>query len=254
MANTRRTFRPSLPVTAIVVVMLGILISLGTWQIDRAREKQELITRYEAAPKMPVVTLADLEQDWISYRYRRVELRGSYDNQHQILLENQLMQSKSGYMVMTPFDLDDSGHAVLVNRGWLARGNDLQSLPDIEVAGETRQLSGLINEPPGVGIQIGSLDDSMAGWPKSVPYADLGWIELQTGKRLLPWIVLLAPEQPDGFTRSWQPAVRMGPEKHQGYAFQWYSLAIALIFLFVVGSLKPQGDAGSKDTEPEERP
>ena len=38
----------------------------------------------------------------------------------QVILDNQVQNTKAGYYVYTPFQLDDSEHVVLVNRGWLA--------------------------------------------------------------------------------------------------------------------------------------
>jgi len=46
----------------------------------------------------------------------------------------------------------------------------------------------------------------------------------------------------DGFVRQWQPSLRMGPRKHKGYAFQWFSLAVGLLFLFIIASLKTEDD------------
>jgi surfeit locus 1 family protein len=253
MAKSRKKFRPSLLPSVIVVLMLAVLVSLGSWQINRATQKQRLVSSYEQAPQLATLGLADVDNDWQPYRYRRISLRGKYDNRHQLLLENQINQGRPGYMVMTLFQLADSDNLLMVNRGWVAKAIDASALPDVSVMEATREVAGLINEPPGVGMKMGSLDDSMMGWPKTVPYVDMKWIELQTGKQLLPWIVLLGEEQADGYQRSWQPAVRMGPEKHQGYAFQWFSLAVALLFLFVVGSLRPEGEVAENESDTREK-
>ena len=249
MFKSKRTFRPTLLPTVVTVLVLGVLLSLGTWQIDRGQQKQQLLDRYEEAPSMPVLALDDIGDDWQQSRYRRIVLQGRYDSDYQLLLENQIRGNRSGYMVLTPLYIVDTDQVVLVNRGWLARENAAQALPDVSVVQESRELAGLINLPPEVGMRIGSLDDSASGWPKAVPYVDIDWISLQLGKPVMPWVVLLAEDQPDGYARSWEPAVRMTPEKHQGYAFQWYSLAAVLIFLFVVGSFRPQGEAPDTETE-----
>ena len=40
----------------------------------------------------------------------------------------------------------------------------------------------------------------------------------------------LGADEPDGYLREWR-AVESGPEKHMGYAFQWFSFAaLACIF------------------------
>jgi surfeit locus 1 family protein len=36
----------------------------------------------------------------------------------------------------------------------------------------------------------------------------------------------------------WRPAVGFGPERHLGYAIQWFALAIALLVIFISLSFK----------------
>jgi surfeit locus 1 family protein len=246
-----KRFRPGMVMSIVVVIMLIILLSLGTWQMDRSREKQLLLDSYQQAPSLPSLDFAAIGDDWEQYRFRKIDLDGKYDTQHQVLLENQVRSGQSGFMVFTPFHVDDGQQTVLVNRGWLPRHNDPGSLPDVTVTEQKRSLIGLISHPPEVGFRIGSLNESASGWPKMAPYIDHDWISLQLGEQIVPWVVLLDKGQSDGFLRDWHPSVRMTPDKHKGYAFQWYSLAIVLVFLFVVGSLKPEGreDARHKDEQ-----
>ena len=230
-------------VTAIVTLVLVLLISLGTWQMNRSEEKQQLLDRYEQAPTLPALVYAEIGSDWENRRFRKIQLSGYYDDQHQVLLENQVRNSQPGYMVLTPFHIENENRVVMVNRGWISQGDRAGKVPAVMVSSDQRSLTGLINHPPEVGMRIGSLDDSRAGWPKIVPYMDTDWLALQMGVDISPWIILLGENQPDGYIREWMPSVRMTPEKHKGYAFQWYSLAIALVFLFVAGSMRPEAVA-----------
>jgi surfeit locus 1 family protein len=249
--KTIRRFRPRILVVVIVMLVLVLLISLGNWQMDRSREKQSLLDRYELAPTLPVVGYSEVGSDWEKYRFRTIEVSGYYDERHQVLLENQVRNSQTGYMVLTPFYVENDNRVVMVNRGWLSQDAGAREIPAVSVSTDHRSLIGLINHPPEVGMRIGSLDDSRAGWPKIVPYMDTDWLALQLGVEISPWIILLDENAPDGYIREWMPSVRMPPEKHKGYAFQWYSLAIVLIFLFVVGSMRPEGD-DRDDTQDEQ--
>ena len=250
--KTTRRFRPSILVSAIAMLILVLLISLGNWQMNRSKEKQRLLDSYEHAPTLPVLAYSEVGSDWEYNRFRKIQLRGKYDGEHQVLLENQVRNRQTGYMVLTPFYVEDENRVVMVNRGWVSQGDGTGKLPAVTVSSDQRSLTGLINHPPEVGMRIGSLDDSRAGWPKIVPYMDTDWLALQMGVDISPWIILLGENQPDGYIREWMPSVRMPPEKHKGYAFQWYSLAIALIFLFVVGSMKPEAEA-KDDLQDEEQ-
>jgi len=240
---SKRRFKPGLIPTVLTLSLLLVLVSLGTWQIERSVEKRALIESFEQAPSLPPVTVSMLGADWERYRFRKISLNGVYDTGHQVLLENQLMNRQSGYMVLTPFKLANSNYHVLVNRGWLERDSRMGKIPNISVGNDIRTVTGLVSHAPGVGIKMGSLDQSPMGWPKPVPYIDMDWMGLQLGSKVYPWIMLLNEDEEAGYIRDWKPAiaVRMPPEKHQSYAFQWYSLAIVLVFLFVAGSLKPEG-------------
>ena len=43
--------------------------------------------------------------------------------------------------------------------------------------------------------------------------------------------------EPDGFVRDWKPS-GLTPERHLGYAFQWFALALTLAVLVLVSFLK----------------
>jgi surfeit locus 1 family protein len=67
--------------------------------------------------------------------------------------------------------------------------------------------------------------------------------ELQTiyGTTLLPRIVLLDESEPDGFRRDWSArysVTEFGPERHIGYAVQWFGLALALLVIYIVVGFK----------------
>jgi len=49
--------------------------------------------------------------------------------------------------------------------------------------------------------------------------------------------VLLDPGEPDGYLRQWQPP-GFPPIRHIAYAVQWFSLAAALIVIYIVTNLR----------------
>jgi surfeit locus 1 family protein len=50
-------------------------------------------------------------------------------------------------------------------------------------------------------------------------------------------LVLLDPDQPDGYVRNWAPP-GFPPMRHIGYAVQWFGLALALAVIYVVTNFK----------------
>lgn len=59
--------------------------------------------------------------------------------------------------------------------------------------------------------------------------------ENSAGLKMQPFVLEQTSDMQDGLVRDW-PRPSLGVEKHQGYAFQWYALAVmALIFFVATG-------------------
>jgi len=52
-------------------------------------------------------------------------------------------------------------------------------------------------------------------------------------KPLLPVVLRLAPESEHGYRRDWT-TVAFGPERHLGYAVQWFALAAAMLVILII--------------------
>ncbi len=223
------------------VALLALLIRLGFWQLDRAEVKRQFLQLEQEKAHMQAVPLLSLlvhaKQD---FKYRKVELQGYYDTQHQFLIDNQIYLGKVGYFVLTPFVLK-SQDIVLVNRGWLPMSQDRQ-LPDISLSpsiGE-QTIVGIINDFPGVGLILKGADEPGKGWPSVVQIINAQKIAQKLGYVVLDFQVQLLPTQNDGYTRDWQISTKMPPEKHKAYAFQWFALAVTLILLTLWISCKKE--------------
>jgi surfeit locus 1 family protein len=62
-------------------------------------------------------------------------------------------------------------------------------------------------------------------------------------------IVLLDASLPDGYERQWRPALGFGPERHLGYALQWFAFAIVAVVLLIALNLRrrpPDPERGSR--------
>jgi len=72
-----------------------------------------------------------------------------------------------------------------------------------------------------------------------IPYVDYQRLSAILGYPLQPVVILLVPEAPEGYWRDWRPQFGgFGPERHRGYAVQWFALAVALIILYVFASAR----------------
>jgi surfeit locus 1 family protein len=233
MTATRRRFRPGLPATLFTAFFLPLLLVLGAWQLNRAGEKQALFDDF-AAGGAAVPLGADSAGLDALRRYALVRAEGRYLGERQFLLDNMVEDSQAGYRVLTPLLLGD-GVAVLVDRGWIARDFSTDVAPAIDVSAAPRTVAGKLDRLPRPGIE---LQTTLApGWPKVVQFPSRDELSEALGLRLVPGLLLLDADQPDGFSRNWRPS-DFGPERHLGYAVQWFALAVTLVILYLVWSYR----------------
>lgn len=229
-------FSPPVWATIGLVVACGLFVRAGFWQLDRGVQKRELFSAFDNS--LNTGTLNGLVTDFAgeSFRYRRIEIAGAYDSEHQILLDNMMHKGRPGYHVLTP--LLTSSLTVLVNRGWVPADRDRSVLPGLSVMEEERRITGRLDYLPRAGIKIEPpAPNADAPWPRRRLFPSVTEIEEMLGQPLLTYQLLLDDGADDGFIREWRPAV-MGPERHVGYAVQWFGLALTLVIIYVVVNLK----------------
>ena len=227
----RRVFAPSLAATVPVFAGIALLAVLGTWQLDRAAAQRAQLAAY--ARDAPTVALPPAST--APARYTRVAVSGHYLRERQFLLDNMTHAGVAGYRVLTPF-ATDRGEIVLVDRGWLALGASRASLPAVGVGVETRRVTGRLDTLPRPGIELADARDD-GTWPRVVSFPKLADLARALGAPLYPQLVLLDAAEPDGYVRDWRPG-GLPPERHIGYAVQWYALALTLLALYLIASLK----------------
>ena len=221
-------FRTSIKLTLVLLALALLFARLGWWQLERKTEKQLLFEQFGNGPVLSIEQA--LEHD---KKFARVEAYGRYDPSRHVLLDNKILNGRTGVHVLTPFTLDN-GTRILVNRGWLPLPLDRRSLPQVETDDAMRTISGILNKPSTGGPRIGEPDILVVDrWPQLVTYLDLDSVSVALNTPLEPWLLQLEPEDESGFAgRQWQAAV-MGPEVHGAYALQWFSLAAAAFIIWL---------------------
>jgi len=228
--------------TIIFICLLILLISLGLWQLGRAEEKRVLQELNNTPVNEQPLSLSEkIPKNINRLRYRKVELSGNYDNDHQFLIDNQIVNGKPGFYVMTPLQLAGSDKAVLVNRGWVPLNKDRSILPDSTLL-EAKEISltGRINKFPSVGLKLKGAEIPTEGWPSVVQVIDEDILSERLGYPLLDFQVELDPNIANGFHRQWRQTKLLTPEKHTAYAMQWFALAVTLCGLFFWYSSKKE--------------
>lgn len=234
-------FRPKLIPTLFTIPSLIVLIALGTWQIQRLEWKEGLIeqlqTRAQQAPApIPEGPLTADEHEFIP-----VTVTGEFDHAHEFHLVNRALNGEAGINVVTPFRLED-GRTILVNRGWVPfEERDASNRPEAQVTGE-QTVTGLLRfVKPQSWIEEQVVPPNEPGnnaWFQIDPDA----MARVAGVDSLPdWYVLSGDTNvPGGYPRGqqWRLDIR---NDHLQYAITWYSLAIALLVIYVLFHRKPKG-------------
>jgi surfeit locus 1 family protein len=219
-------FRRIFPPVA-AVGLIALFVSLGSWQLDRAAEKENLRSLFESdAP------YSRLTADVPVTRFQNIEALGSYDSEHQVQIDRMFVDNRAGYYVITPFRYAADQPLLIVNRGWVARPAAGAADPDLSVGNAGRSIRGRVGALPKVGIRPGEPFKDAGNWPKKGVYPTLEDLSAELGQELLPFILLLSPEDDDGYGRRWQPR-DSGPRMHYGYAFQWFAMATAVLGLLL---------------------
>jgi len=240
-----RLFAP--PWWGMVLAVLGLaaFVALGSWQLGRAREKQALFDAFMAGSQ-DTVDATGLGFDELA-RYQHVRLRGSYDATRQILLDNMpSVAGRPGYRVLTPLARADGRGWILVDRGWVPLGTTRADLPDVTVGVREREVSGILDVLPIPGLRVGPAAGA-GGWPRVLLFPTEADVESALGVDVESRIVLLDAGAPDGFERKWRPSLGFGPERHLGYAIQWFAFALVTVVLFVALNLRRVGARQESD-------
>ncbi len=233
----RFLFQPTWVSTLCTLLIFPLLVYLGFWQLDRYAAKVTQIKQLGDRIKMPaLLTLPDkpLSQETLhTLRYRQVEIRGSFINEHSILLDNQILKGKVGYRVLTPFQPLNSARWLFIDRGWITAGKTRANLPSIPIITEELRVSGMITLPVhGLRLKKGiQLKGETA--PLRVQLVDLPALSKIFDHELYPFVLQLNPNTTYGFTI--EPiSFHISANRHLGYAIQWFTMALASLLYYLV--------------------
>ena len=216
-----------LKLSLLVFCLLPILVSLGVWQLSRYQDKKALEQVYESRRQLSPLSLSDLK-DYADPLYLPVQVTGRFDADRYFLLDNQVYQGQAGYELIMPFQAED-GQWLLVNRGWIPMvSRDV--LPEVVTDTSLQTIQGLIYRSFGDAFLL-SEDIWSQDWPKRVQAMDFQRMKDVLDVPVMPNTLVLGQGQPA--VEQVRPIVlNMKSDKHLGYAFQWFSMALVLLVLF----------------------
>ncbi len=216
----------------LAVVAIASFSSLGFWQARRAIEKQAMLDAVAQvlAARDPVPSSRAFAPAR-AHDYDWYVTRGGFAARAPLLLDNQQRAGRAGVRVYRVFYPDDGGE-LLVDLGWLPLAGD-RVLPRIALADPgPMELRGLLAPPPSPGLKLGkAMARSGDAWLMTrIDVRSVKNAVGNSGLPLAPRVLRLDPALPLGYDRDLQLlANTLPPEKHRGYALQWFALALAVL-------------------------
>jgi cytochrome oxidase assembly protein ShyY1 len=197
-----------------VLLFAGGFLALGCWQFARHHDKQDKMRAARAAYAAPAPELTANAPP----SGTRVEVRGAYDADHELLLRDQVHGDDIGLDVLTPVRLTNGG-AVIVDRGWVPVNAPVTPPPagpvvvrGVARASSSRSGTGEIREISGR-ISVARVDLAQLS---ELTNDDVGavWITAQYQQPAPAADEPRLPQPP--------PPTRVN---HMQYALQWWALA-----------------------------
>lgn len=232
------------------LAVFALLVKLGLWQTQRANDKDMRLAHIQQLTSTKPFSLAELlkqrkEQELVSLNDLPVHLSGYFNSKWIFLLDNQFNRGQLGYRVYQLVHMPEGN--LLINLGWVQGSIDRDILPEITPLeghytfdGHVRVLEkGILLEEQTLKVQQGKI---------RVQEIELIKFSQFISQDLLPFVVYLDKKEDIGYKKNWQPIV-MPPEKHRGYAFQWFSLALAWLVLMVMALIKVSGPQKNKNNK-----
>lgn len=237
---------PGLSFHLLILAAILLCISLGFWQLERAKEKEHLLEQIRLGRSQPLMQ-EDLEaQLWnaatgaptplaILAPYSQYQVYGIYDPDRSLLLDNRTHEGRVGYHLLTPFRLlgsdsqqSQSPHWILINRGWIEAPRLRSELPvfDTPLLPVTLQIQAraLKEDLPDEALNL--------TWPVRVQQLSPSQLSNVTGHFLPAYEFRLSDTRQPGVAIPQPVSLPMRPEQHVGYSVQWFALALTFTLMW----------------------
>ncbi|SIS43364.1 Cytochrome oxidase assembly protein ShyY1 [Neptunomonas antarctica] len=207
------------------LIICSLLVGLGNWQLQRANEKEQLLMKFSNAQ-----TKQSISDDQI-HRFDKIELSGTLMTHRFFLLDNRTWQGKVGYELIAALQPDSGKSLQLVSLGWLAATSDRNQLPSIVIPDNQFNFTAYADHPSQPLLL--TADRWAEGWPKRIQQVDLKKIAVALNTPASAWLFRPVSPPLQELTLTWKPVV-LPPERHIGYAVQWFGLAVAWLICSMV--------------------
>jgi surfeit locus 1 family protein len=225
-------FRPGFWPTLLAVPIVLLCLALGFWQVHRLSWKEGLIAARAAAVAAPAAAAPLNAAETRGMEFHHVSDKGVLLNDEELFVVTISKSGQAGFHVLTPLR-EASGRIVFINRGFVPSAlRDRAKRIEGEPKGAVR-IRGLLRLPP----------DGPPNWfvPANRPELNYWfWVDLPAMARadkldnMAPFYIDAdATPNPGGWPQGGVTRLAL-PNHHLQYAITWFSLAIAMVVIYVL--------------------
>ncbi|MBC6497655.1 MAG: SURF1 family protein [Alphaproteobacteria bacterium GM7ARS4] len=224
--------------TAMTLVGCVVLLALGYWQLERLAWKTELNAQRQKALAMPAVPLPDNDALHARDDFAKIWAEGRFLHEKEMYVAARSRRGNIGYNVITPMLLRDGGGTLLVNRGWIPSGfKDPQTRSSSATEEPLVRVEGLLRFEAQPNMFVPDNDKEKNFWF----YVDIEEMASYAGidnSRLyyMDAYVDESAMHEGAYPMPNQTRILL-VNHHAQYAFIWFSLALALLVIYVLYTL-----------------
>lgn len=222
-------FKPKPIPTFITAVALIVLITLGSWQMNRLNWKQDVIRQMNEKSSLEPMELPAVIDNFDELKYRRVKLKGEFMHEKEVHLfvGARSERGRPGYDILTPFKKED-GSYVLVDRGWVDYDKKLAANRLETLVKGVVEIEGMVQNAEHKGRFTPDNDVEKNLWF----WIDIDAIKSYAGVHLKNlYIRALKKEGDNTYPIAGEKIIKIRND-HLQYAITWYSFAIILLVIY----------------------
>lgn len=120
--------------TLVAISLVLLCLWAAQWQYQRGVDRHARNVLIAEQSQLPPIEFKNLLGDIADYEWRRISLKGSFDDKNQILLRNRYHDGMYGFEQLTLFVFDE--RKIWVDRGWVKAGSDATVPPQLQPTNE----------------------------------------------------------------------------------------------------------------------
>lgn len=116
--------------TLVAVALVLLCLWAAQWQYQRGVDRHARNVLISEQSQLPPIEFKNLLGNIADYEWRKISLKGSFDDKNQILLRNRYHDGMYGFEQLTLFVFDE--RKIWVDRGWVKAGSDATVPPQLQ--------------------------------------------------------------------------------------------------------------------------